>query len=142
MSSKQPNQVFVYGSLRQGFNSPAFEYMTRYFNLAGPGKVQGKLYDLGEYPAAIPSSEQAYIVGELFTIKSDEEFNWAMAQLDDYEGVFPAEDEPVLYRRDIATVLLDNGEKQEAWIYWYAGSVEGHPLVTSGDVLQYRDNKQ
>ena len=84
--------VFVYGSLRSGFQSPAYEYISRYFNLFGQAKVKGKLYDMGEYPAAIPVQEDAFIKGELYIIKNETEFSWAIGQLDDYEGVLP---EPV-----------------------------------------------
>ena len=61
--------LFVYGSLRSGFHSPAYEYISRYFDLVSEGKVKGKLYDMGEYPAAIPDNGDHYIIGELYVIK-------------------------------------------------------------------------
>ena len=47
--------LFVYGSLLSGFKSQAYEYISRFFNLVGKAKVKGKLYDMGDYPAAIRS---------------------------------------------------------------------------------------
>ena len=79
--------VFVYGSLRSGFQSDAYEYISRYFNLFGQAKVKGKLFDTGSYPAAIPVQEDFFIVGELYLIKNENEFSCAISQLVDYECV-------------------------------------------------------
>jgi gamma-glutamylcyclotransferase (GGCT)/AIG2-like uncharacterized protein YtfP len=134
-------QLFVYGSLRSGFRSPAYEYISRYFDLVGLAKVRGKLFDLGDYPAAQPSTENKFIIGELYRIKNETEFSWAMGQLDDYEGVHVDFDETQQYRRDIAEVDIDN-KITNAWVYWYHGDVSGKPVIESGDVLQYMDQKK
>src|SRR5919108_4064660 len=110
--------VFVYGSLRGGFHSPAYEYISRYFNLVGDAKVRGRLYDLGEYPGAVPVQDDAFIIGELYVIKDEHEFSWAIAQLDDYEGIEPEPGEEALYRREIADIYI-NDTIVPAWIYWY-----------------------
>ena len=134
-------QLFVYGSLREGFKHPAYEYISNYFTLTGPAKVKGLLYDMGDFPAAIPVLTDDFIVGELYTLKNPDEFSWAIAQLDDYEGVDVEFGELPLYRRNVTTVFC-NGITTTAWIYWYNGSVSGHAVIASGDVLQYiRDKK-
>lgn len=133
--------LFVYGSLRSGFQSHAYDYISRYFTLVGEGKVKGKLFDLGAYPAAKPCEDEAYIVGELYNIKNVNEFNWAIGQLDDYEGVEVEFDEEQLYYREIADVLI-NDQLVKAWIYWYKGEVTGKPVVPSGDMLQYLKDKE
>lgn len=135
-------KLFVYGSLRQGFNHPAYEYIKQYFNLLGHGKTKGILYDLGEYPAAVPSDDQHRIAGELYQILHEDEFEYAIAQLDDYEGVDESYDQPSLYRRALTDVHLDNGSKHEAWIYWYTGNFTNKAVVESGDVLEYIRNKR
>ncbi|MEO5563371.1 MAG: gamma-glutamylcyclotransferase family protein [Chitinophagaceae bacterium] len=132
--------LFVYGSLRSGFHSPAYEYISRFFDLVSEGKVRGKLYDMGEYPAALPTKEDSFIIGELYAIKRGPEFSWAIGQLDDYEGVTPEPGEEQLYRREIAEIFI-NDKTVPAWIYWYNGSVEGRPAITSGDVLTYSPKK-
>ncbi len=129
-------QIFVYGSLRSGFRSHAYEYISRFFNLVGEGKVRGKLYDMGSYPAGVPSNEESFIIGEVYCIRNENEFSWAIGQLDDYEGVSVDFDEVQLYRREITQVLI-NGETTEAWIYWYDGTVEGHEEIQSGDLIEY-----
>ena len=141
MSSPEVYQLFVYGSLRSGFRSPAYEYISRYFELVGDAKVKGQLYDLGSYPAAKPAEENKFIIGELYRIKSENEFSWAIAQLDDYEGVNVAFDEVQLYYRKVTDVHI-NDNITHAWIYWYNGDVNDKPLIDSGDVLQYMDQKK
>jgi gamma-glutamylcyclotransferase (GGCT)/AIG2-like uncharacterized protein YtfP len=135
-------QLFVYGSLRRGFQHDAYEYIRRYFTYVGEASVKGLLYDMGEYPAAVPANTEATIVGELYRIREIDEFEWAMGQLDDYEGIYPEAGEAPLYRRERATVRLGNDVSTEAWIYWFNGSVEGRPVVASGDVLEYRRSKK
>lgn len=134
-------QLFVYGSLRSGFHHPAYEYISKYFLLVGNATVQGQLFDMGEYPAAIPVFTGHYIKGELYALKHTDEFSWAIAQIDDYEGIYPELGELPLYRRDIATVHC-NGLMHSAWIYWYNGNVTGHLPIESGDVLEYLKQKE
>ena len=132
--------VFAYGSLRKGFNSSAYEYISRYFNFFGNATVKGKLFDLGEYPAAIPVQEDAFIKGELYFVKNENEFSWAIAQLDDYEGVLVEPHEQQMYRREIADTFI-NDAIVPAWIYWYNGDVSGKPVIVSGDILDYLKKK-
>jgi gamma-glutamylcyclotransferase (GGCT)/AIG2-like uncharacterized protein YtfP len=133
-------KLFVYGSLRSGFQHPAYGYISRYFQLCSPATVEGQLYDMGDYPAAVPA-EAGMIIGELYECVRPEEFTYAMAQLDDYEGVCPENGEPALYRRDIAQVTLPDNSKATAWIYWYNGDIAEKPLIAHGDVLKYLQHK-
>jgi gamma-glutamylcyclotransferase (GGCT)/AIG2-like uncharacterized protein YtfP len=141
MKDPEVYKLFVYGSLRSGFRSPAYEYISRYFDLVGEAKVKGELFDLGSYPAARPTDKNKFIIGELYRIRNENEFSWAIGQLDDYEGVHVDFDETQLYRRDVAEVYIDN-EITNAWIYWYHGDVNDKPIIESGDVLQYMDQKK
>jgi len=141
MKNQEVYQLFVYGSLRSGFRSPAYEYVSRYFDLVGEAKVKGELYDLGTYPAARPTDNNKFIIGELYRIRNENEFGWAMGQLDDYEGVNVAFDEMLLYRRELTEVQIDN-KVTNAWIYWYVGDVKDKPVIESGDVLQYMEQKK
>ena len=137
---KKVYHLFVYGSLMSGFKSPAYEYMSRYFNLVASAMIKGRLYDMGPYPAALPADEDVFIKGELYVIKNEPEFSYAIGQLDDYEGTTPEPGEPKLYRRELATVI-HGSETTNAWVYWYNGDVSGKPVVASGDILQYHQQK-
>lgn len=133
--------LFVYGSLRSGFQSPAYEYISRYFTLIGEARVQGILVDLGTYPAGKPTKDNFTIAGELYKIKNENEFSWAIGQLDSYEGVTVESDEVQLYKRELTDVYC-NGETIQAWIYWYNGDVSGKPIISSGDLLEYLQQKK
>ncbi|MEO7445044.1 MAG: gamma-glutamylcyclotransferase family protein [Ferruginibacter sp.] len=130
------NRLFVYGSLRSGFRNPAYNYLTKYFDLQGEAVVQGKFYDQGEYPVAIPFDGPAYISGELYEVKNKEELPWALEQLDDYEGLNVTSGKNARYRREIVTAYKD-AEPFEAWIYWFNEDVTGLKEITTGDIMQY-----
>ena len=140
MTKHASHYVFVYGSLLRGFQGSAHEYISRYFNFFGEAKVKGKLFDLGEFPGAVPTQEDSFIKGELYLIRDENEFSWAIAELDDYEGVLVEKDEKPLYRREIADIYF-NDAIVPAWIYWYNGNVHERPVIPSGDILDYLKNK-
>lgn len=133
-------QLFVYGSLRSGFQHAAYQYISRYFHLVGNAKVKGKLYDKGEYPVALPTAEEKFIIGELYAITNASEFSYAIGQLDDYEGLYVEAGETPLFKREIVNVLCNN-QQYTAWIYWYNGSTDGLPEIETGDVLLYLQQK-
>ena len=141
MTTQGIYRLFVYGSLRSGFRSPVYEYISRFFHFVGEAKVRGKLYDLGSYPAGITTHEESFIIGELYEVNEENEFSWAIGQLDDYEGVNVESDEVQLYRREITEVYINN-ESTHAWIYWYYGDVSGRTMITSGDLMQYLHQKK
>ena len=131
--------LFVYASLRQGFENPFFEYIKNHFDLVGSGYVNGVLYDLGDYPVGVPHDEYK-IFGELYEAKSPEDFDWSIAQLDDYEGLNPEEGEQAPYRRMITTAFC-NGQSYTSWVYWYIGEINSTTIVESGDVFEYMHRK-
>lgn len=140
MTSSGCFKLFVYGTLRSNFRNPAYEYIARYFNLVGEATAQGKLFDLGEYPGAVPSNDGSLIRGELYTIKNEREFAWAICQLDDYEGSLTEPHETPLYLREITLIRID-GTDIPAWIYWYNGDTQGKPLISSGDIQIHEQSK-
>jgi gamma-glutamylcyclotransferase (GGCT)/AIG2-like uncharacterized protein YtfP len=133
-------KLFVYGSLRSGFKHPAYEYISKYFILLGNAKVRGRLFDMGSYPAAVASNDDAFIVGELYELKNEAGFSWAFEQLDDYEGVHGEDGQPPMYVRQLSTVYY-NDQTTTAWIYWFNGSIDDQPLIPSGDILEFIQHK-
>jgi gamma-glutamylcyclotransferase (GGCT)/AIG2-like uncharacterized protein YtfP len=135
----QPNiyRLFVYGSLRSGLLHSVYAYISRYFIFDGMGSVQGKLYDLGEYPGAIPCTDDYFITGELYHIAQTAEFDQAMEQLDEYEGLLVESGETPLFRREQVNVLFKN-TTVIAWMYWYNGAITNEHRIESGDYVAYR----
>ena len=140
MDKNPTYQLFVYGSLRSGFRNPAYKYLADFFTLIGEAVVHGKFYDKGEYPVAISSKEDALIHGELYAANNAEGFEWAIAQLDDYEGLNVENGEKPLYKRELVEVFQD-GKTSLAWIYWYNDSVDGMEEIITGDILKYIQQK-
>lgn len=128
--------LFVYGSLHSGFKNPAYEYLSQYFSLVGTAATPGALYHNGDYPIAVPTSQNTLIKGELYKLKNMEEFDWAIAQLDDYEGINVMPGEVSMYVRSVTEIELDN-ETVSAWVYWYNGSVDNMQSIPSGDVFDF-----
>lgn len=129
-------KLFVYGTLRSGFKTDAYAYLSEFFNLLGPATVNGKLFHNGMVPVAAPSTSENKIVGELFELKKSSDFNWAFGQLDDYEGLSVEPHETPPYKRELTTVDFNN-QTENAWIYWYNGSTEGLPALGTNDLLKY-----
>ena len=67
---------------------------------------------MGEYPAALPTTEDKFIIGELYKIKNEDEFGWAMGQLDDYEGVV-VEDDP---QQQLYPMPMNAHERDEVFV--------------------------
>ena len=82
-------QVFFYGTLRTGFNRTTRAGVDDFLKFAGRGWINGKLFDLGIYPAAVPASD-ARVWGEVFEITDPPV---VLAALDRIEGHRPAEPE-------------------------------------------------
>lgn len=141
MEQQISDYLFVYSSLLEGFQSEEYRYIHQYFRFVSKAKVKGILSDLGDNPVATPTTENYFIKGELYKINNEDEFSFAIGQLDDYEGVSPEAHETPLYVRQLATIFKEDGSEVNSWIYWYNGDVEGKPVIESGDVLEYAKAK-
>lgn len=133
-------KLFVYGSLRSGFRNPMYNYLTQYFHLLGEAVVKGQFYDNGNIPVAVATDAEHFITGELYVVNNPEEFNWAIEQLDDYEGINVEAGETPVYCRGQVEVF-QGGLATRAWIYWYSGDVSQMEPIETGDVLKYLQEK-
>ncbi len=124
---------FVYGTLMKGCQEDwQAEVGAR---LVGRGRINAKLYDLGDYPGAVCISSESgeYVKGELYQVKDSE---LATRILDRYEEFFPAQPHNSLFVRTIAPVILEDGRREYAWVYVYNQPVDEAKLIPGGD---YRD---
>lgn len=128
------DKVFVYGSLMGGIQSPIAKYLKSNSTFLGEGKVSGLLLDIGHYPGLVyePESEKR-VVGHVFELKDPTEM---LPNLDHYECVGPAFEEPNQYRRILIAVSLD-GELMDCWAYLYNLPIEGIKIIESGNYLAY-----
>jgi gamma-glutamylcyclotransferase (GGCT)/AIG2-like uncharacterized protein YtfP len=126
--TNQEIYLFVYGSLRKAMNHPLHFLLERYAGFVGSGVFQGRLYDLGRYPGAVPSKANTdRVVGEVYRFAGSEEI---LKVLDNYEGH--------RFRRARVPIVLENNENISCWIYLYARRVSRRARISSGDYIAYR----
>jgi gamma-glutamylcyclotransferase (GGCT)/AIG2-like uncharacterized protein YtfP len=125
--------IFVYGTLMKGFHE---DWQTKVgAHLVGRGRINGRLYDLGEYPGAIcaPADSGEHVRGELYEV---EDAKLATRILDRFEEYFPRRPHKSLFLRIVAPVTLEDGRTENAWVYVYNRDVDEATFIPGGD---YRD---
>ncbi len=126
------DRLFVYGTLRKDSGNPWQAYLERHADYLGAGSFQGKLYDLGSFPGVVASHSGAdRVFGDVYRLHYPEE---TLPRLDEYEGCLGRD---ALYCRKVATVLLDNGEEVQAWVYLLNHRLLGAEPIEKGDWLEY-----
>jgi len=131
-----PQYLFVYGTLLQPGNQFA-GYLSRHCTFIANGKVNGVLYDIGEYPGLIVNGGESFVYGSVYRIDKDE----LLKKIDAYEGYGPDEEEPNLYIRTMLSILTTNGSIN-AWVYIYNHPVDCLPRIPSGNYLEYLKQKK
>ena len=104
----------------------------------GKGVVRGELYDLGDYPGAVPSEESRNIKGEVYEIGNLKD----LSALDAIEEYDPDHPEKSLFVRRKAEVRLENGSNIPAWVYFLPRRPRKAALIQSGDYRQRRSELQ
>ncbi len=132
---EQCTKLFVYGTLQRVCNKEAFRLIDQHFLYLSQATVQGQLFDAGEYPAAIPAANHI-ITGEVYELKQLNHFSIAFNALDVYEAAIPAENEDLLYRREITEADYQN-KKTQVWIYWYNQPIDQLTPIITGNYQQY-----
>ncbi|WP_439697678.1 gamma-glutamylcyclotransferase [Mucilaginibacter sp. AW1-7] len=130
--------LFVYGTLLAQGN-PYAAYLQQHCRLVGEGKFRGRLYDIGEYPAAINDiNSNLFVYGSIYLMDDAVEI---LSVIDEYEGIGPSEPEPHEYTRSLTNIETENGIVA-CWVYIYKWPLEGKFQITKGDYLQYFKQKQ
>jgi len=126
--------LFVYGTLRPGFDHPMARYLATRARHLGTGLVRGMLFHLGRYPGVVEAAaEKDQVRGDVFELSRDAEAT--LRALDDYETL--ESPTPAYFERQLTDVCMDTGETLRAWIYWYRGDISttAH-RIQSGDWMQ------
>ncbi|MEC9173583.1 MAG: gamma-glutamylcyclotransferase family protein, partial [Candidatus Thermoplasmatota archaeon] len=109
------NNVFVYGTLKQGHSRESLMINGRK-GLPKFGKIQGGLIDLGEFPGLIQGVDD--IIGE---VHSFSEIRSVLDRLDRVEGFYAHGAPNNLFERILCNVETTDGVMQ-AWTYRWTGS--------------------
>ena len=116
-------RLFVYGHLQRGQVGYERLGLVKNTQWLGEAQVQGRLYEIGDYPGLILDGEEV-VKGEL--IAFDDTALWAA--LDDYEDCDRDDPETSEYRR-VEIDMLGGGR---AWVYVYNRSVDDLVMIASG----------
>ncbi|MEO7932189.1 MAG: gamma-glutamylcyclotransferase family protein [Chthoniobacterales bacterium] len=132
LSEAPITRLFVYGTLQRSDPSGKAALLGR-TRLLGRGKVSAQLYNLGDYPGAVPVEPgDGWVSGDVHEL---DDFATQIHALDLYEGCAPTDPEPYEYRRELTSIAMEDGETITAWIYWYRGAITGLQRIRSGDWL-------
>ena len=126
-------RVFFYGTLMAGFDRRRRSGMDSQLTFLGRGSIRASLFDLGLYPAAIPSPDGC-VWGELYEVADSAA---VLPVLDDIEGYRPDDPDRSLYVRSEVTVTLPDGVQHPAWVYFYNAPLGRADRIASGDYLQH-----
>jgi gamma-glutamylcyclotransferase (GGCT)/AIG2-like uncharacterized protein YtfP len=129
MTERAPEHLFVYGTLMRRGKSPYAELLRKRAQFVGEAWVAGRLYHLGRFPGAIPDRNcNTKVYGEVFRLTVPS----VLDALDRFEGCHPADPEPHLFRRETAEARLVRRSRVTVWVYAFAGTVAGRPMIASG----------
>lgn len=126
--------VFFYGTLMTPFNRPGRQRVNPKLTFAGRGSITAALFDLGIYPAAIPSYDGSLVWGEAYEMQDAAA---VLDILDEIEGYRPSEPAQSLYTRVQTAVTFENGTTQPAWAYFYNAPLGRAERIESGDYLHH-----
>ncbi len=128
------NKLFIYGSLLETENEFG-RYLQKHATFYKTGKFNGKLYDAGEYPAAIYLPQTDYkVYGNIIQLINIEE---TLKVIDDYEGFGDEQLQPNLFIRKLLTVQTIDGNTK-CWVYLYNHPTTHLKQILSGDYLSYK----
>ncbi|HEY7290798.1 MAG TPA: gamma-glutamylcyclotransferase family protein [Vicinamibacterales bacterium] len=125
--------VFFYGTLMSGFKREGRARLDAMLQHQGRGSIDAALFDLGIYPAAIPTAE-SHVWGEVHRML---DIDAVLTTLDEIEGYRPGEPDASLYRREETTVTFEDGRKARVWTYFYNAPLGRAQRIESGDYLQH-----
>ena len=128
------DHVFFYGTLMAPFNRPGRQRITPQLAFRGRGRIHAALFDLGIYPAAIPTEDNGQVWGEVYETS---EPGAVLAVLDEIEGYRPNDPARSLYMRVLADVTLEDGRVEKAWTYFYNAPLGRAQRIRSGDYLEH-----
>ena len=125
--------VFFYGTLMKGFERAGRSRVEAKLTPMGRGSIGAALFDLGIYPAAIPSSDSR-VNGEVYRIS---DLDSVLAVLDELEGHRPSDPDTSLYRRIETPVTMEDGQVAQAWVYFYNAPLGQAQRIESGDYREH-----
>lgn len=113
---KQQVPVFVYGTLLEGFSNHA-RYVQPFGHQAFPARIKGEMYHLPQgYPGLIEGTHD--VIGTVLCFTPDE-YERALAGLDELEDYYGEGDSRNEYERIMVPARRIGTEEEEVMVYVY-----------------------
>lgn len=137
--------LFTYGTLMLTTGIPAVDDAMRAAGTSlGRAYVLGTLFDLGDYPGAVPAAiageaaleeDAPKVWGHLLHLKDPETL---FGVIDTYEGYDPGDlRRSEFVRAETRVHLAGTGRAAPAQIYWFNFPTAGREAIAGGDYLAY-----
>ena len=137
-SKERASRIFVYGTLRKAFQHELFKILAKDFQFLGKGFIRGKLFDVGDYPAAVISvTRENQILGEVYQLKGDKNMASVFKIFDKYEGYDSKKISSSEYIRKRMFATLANGKRRLVWVYVYNKSLKSKRMIAHGDYIKH-----
>lgn len=118
---KKNTNIFVYGSLRQGFFNYDI-YLKGKVLSSRPAILRGmNLYHMPYkgYPAIVPGDD--ILIGEVLEV---DDYNNTISAIDDMEGFLSENNPKNEYHKQLHEVEFENGEKEYCYLYFYNKDID------------------
>ena len=133
MQKEDREFLFVYGTLKSDMNNDMYHLLAKNARFIDDAVWNGKLYQVEDYPGAVPSNNPIdKVYGELYTLNNPERILPALDKYEECSDKFP---EPTLFKRirgDVKT-LSDKGKIVKTWIYIYNLPIDNLEQIKSGN---------
>lgn len=140
---KKNTNIFVYGSLRQGFFNYDI-YLKGKVLSSRPAILRGmNLYHMPYkgYPAIVPGDD--ILIGEVLEV---DDYNNTISAIDDMEGFLSENNPKNEYHKQLHEVEFENGEKEYCYLYFYNKDIDNKfnkeaIYIPDGDWAKYMLSK-
>jgi pyruvate carboxylase len=140
MKTDKKQRIFVYGTLRSGSQNEFYKLLKSNSKRIGEGKLNARLYDLGQYPGAKPGRDSKEItIGEVYEVGPNM-WKTLIDKLDEYEGFDASNPGNSEYIRKKETIKMGT-KNVSAWIYWYNQPLRGRRPIKKGDYILHKSKK-
>ena len=131
MNDKACPYLFVYGTLLDETN-PYGIFLKENSAFFCEGRLNGELYDIGNYPGALLTDRPGnFVHGAVFKMNDEAE---VLKELDDYEGFGDAFTQPNEFIRKLVQITTKNGILP-CWIYLYNHPTSSLTRIYSGKYI-------
>ncbi len=135
MSNRPCPNLFVYGTLRRGFDNRFARTLSKHGTLLGAAQMQGRLYAVDSYPGMVLSEKSnEWVKGEVNKIRNPLEI---LPVLDEYEGCGLEDAPPFEFERVLSTAFFPGAKPVDCWVYVYRMAVTEDRRIPSGDYLTH-----